>query len=413
MVLGKIGQREDVGIYRMAFTDEDLQARRWLIGQLESAGIPARMDGAANVLGTLNAQSPEKTLLIGSHLDTVPCAGALDGALGVMIGLEVLQRLQEEKVPLNRPVELVAFSDEEGRFGGMFGSQAFCGMISPKTLQASVDLNGVVLADAMRAQGFDPIKALEAQRDPEDIYAYLELHIEQGPVLDHLGKPIGVVNEITGLFRWTARLLGSSNHAGTTPMNMRQDAFMGLADFAHEIPRVLDEIGTEHSRATIGKVALWPGSANTVPSRVEFSLDVRDTSAAVLGELDGMFGQVLSAIARRRGLKFEFDRVSLIDPVCCDPVLVEKLVAVAKRTGLDFHTMPSGAAHDAQMLAQKVPAAMIFLPSKSGVSHSPEEWTLWPDIQTGANLMLETALDLSTGRAQRLSIKPSSPEKTQ
>jgi N-carbamoyl-L-amino-acid hydrolase len=394
--LANIGRREeDRGIYRMAFTDADMQGKRWLRKQIDSAGLESYMDGAANVSGCLEGSSNLPRILVGSHIDTVPCAGALDGSLGVISGLECLRRLREVGYRPHRSLELIAFSDEEGRFGGMFGSQAVCGQITPDKLNTMSDLDGTLLQDEMKRQGLEPLAALDAARDPESIAGYLELHIEQGPVLDRLQKPIGIVDEITGLFTWSVCLRGEANHAGTTPMDLRNDAFMGLADFAHEIPRILEENGSQRSRATIGKAQILPGAANTVPGLVEFSLDVRDTSESILADLSSACRKALQAIARRRKLMFEFEQKSYIPPVACSPLFVEQLTATAQCLGLDCHKMPSGAAHDAQIMGRIVPVGMIFVPSKNGLSHSPAEWTAWSDIEAGANLMLHSLIALS------------------
>jgi beta-ureidopropionase / N-carbamoyl-L-amino-acid hydrolase len=396
--LGRIGlDPDDGGLYRLAFTPADLEGKRWLRERLEEADIPWRVDGAGNHFGRLEGADPEApAVLIGSHLDTVPCAGTLDGSLGVITGLECLRRLKESGVRPRRPVELVAFSDEEGRFGGMFGSQAFVGDITPQTLHEATALDGTRLEDAMRACGLEPFRALEARRDPATLHSYLELHIEQGPVLDRLQKSVGIVEAITGLFRWVVHLRGEANHAGTTPMAMRHDAFMGLADFAHEIPRILEENGGEQSRATIGKAQILPGAPNTVPGLVEFSLDARDTDPGVLDALRDAFRRALQAIARRRSLMFSFEEQSRLEPVPCDPRLVGLLTRHAEALGLTFERMPSGAAHDAQLVARITPTAMIFVPSREGRSHSPAEWTAWDDIEAGANLALQVVHDLAT-----------------
>ncbi len=391
--LAEIGRREeDRGIYRMAFTDADVEGKRWLIAQIEQAGLQSATDGACNVSGVLAGSTKLPRILIGSHIDTVPCAGALDGALGVVVALECLRSIREQGCQPERTLELIAFSDEEGRFGGMFGSQAVCGQLNPDLLETMSDLDGILLKDELARQGLDPFGALDAARDPDSIELYLELHIEQGPVLDKTQKSVGIVDEITGLFTWSISLRGEANHAGTTPMDMRHDAFMGLADFAHEIPRILDENGSARSRATIGKAQILPGAVNTVPGHVEFSLDVRDTSESVLEDLASACRRALSAIARRRNLKFDFTQKSYLQPVAAAGKVVEQLTQQAERLGLDYCQMPSGAAHDAQIMGSMVPVGMIFVPSKNGQSHSPAEWTAWSDIEAGANLMLQSLL---------------------
>jgi N-carbamoyl-L-amino-acid hydrolase len=307
-----------------------------------------------------------------------------------------VRTLHEAGVRPERPIEIVAFSDEEGRFGGLFGSQALCGELTPETIHAATDLDGIRLVDAMASHGLDAMDALHARREPSSIHAYLELHIEQGPVLDRTGVPIGVVDDITGLVKWIVRLIGNPDHAGTTPMDMRRDAFQGLAEFAGEIARILEEHGGEDSVATIGRVDLTPGAANTVPGTVEFSLDVRDTSATTLAELSDAFRRALSAIARRRGLMFEFEVLSEVAPQPCDSDIVDLLEQAARDLGVEPRRMPSGAAHDAQILAHLTRVGMLFVPSKDGRSHSPAEWTHMADIEVGANVVLRAVSRLAS-----------------
>lgn len=393
--LAEIGRNhEDRGIYRMAFSEADMEGKKWLSSSLDKAGILHRMDGAGNVLGKIGpkeSDSEKASILIGSHTDTVPRAGMLDGALGVLCGLECLRRIKEENITLKRPLELISFADEEGRFGGMFGSQAFCGMITPETLHKT-DLDGVTLGAEMQRRGMKPVRALEASRKKGEIKAYLELHIEQGPVLDQSGDSVGIVENITGLFKWLVRFRGEANHAGTTPMEMRHDAFMGLADFAHEVPRLLEENGSALSRATIGMARILPGAPNTVPGEVEFSLDVRDTDPDILQELSSACRKALSAIGRRRDLMMEYEEQSWIQPVPCDTELVDMMEEESRKLKLSWRRMPSGAAHDAQIVASIAPVVMIFVPSRDGQSHTPAEWTDWKHIEAGANLLLRTAI---------------------
>ena len=334
-------------------------------------------------------------MLTGSHIDTIPGAGHLDGALGVLCALESLRVLRERKVELQRPVEMVAFSDEEGRFGGMFGSQAFSGLLTPGMILEAADSDGVRLADAMAERGLNAMDALRAPRAPGSIHAFVELHIEQGPVLDRAGVSIGVVEAITGLFRWEVTLTGAANHAGTTPMNLRQDAFQGLAEFAGQIDRVLEEQGGPRSVATIGHVVLSPGAANVVPGEARFTLEVRDTDADVLDALGHALRRTLSAIARRRDLMFEFSVVSEISPVPCDGGVIAAIQESADALSLETLRLPSGAAHDTQMVSRVAPAGMIFVPSREGRSHSPAEWTAWDDIEKGANVLLNTLYRLA------------------
>ncbi len=393
--LSNIGREKDHGIYRMAFSEGDMAARRWLSEQIESAGLTLHQDGAANLGARLNWSDHQPAVMTGSHIDTVPGAGHLDGALGVVCGLEALRVLHERQIPLAHPVELVAFSDEEGRFGGLLGSQSLCGLLTPEAILAAEDLDGVRLTDAMAQQGLNAMDALSAQRDPGSIKAFLELHIEQGPVLDRQGLQIGAVDAITGLFKWNVRLIGAANHAGTTPMEMRQDAFQGLAEFAGQVDRVLEEHGSPRSRTTIGRVELFPGAANVVPGVAEFSLEVRDTDQRVLEALADAFRRTLSAIARRRDLMFEFEVLSTIEPIQCHSSVITAVEESARQLRLESLRMPSGAVHDTQIMASMAPAGMIFVPSKEGRSHSPAEWTAWKDIEAGANTLLNALARLA------------------
>ena len=238
--LGQIGRRDDHGIYRQAFSDGDMQARAWLKDRIEQAGLDFFQDGAANLFGRLHWDEQRPSIMMGSHIDTVPAAGSLDGALGVLTALECLRTIKEKNIPVDYPLEMVAFSDEEGRFGGLFGSQALCGELTPERIRQAVDLNGNRIVDSMKARGLDAMDALWARRAPETVHRYLELHIEQGPVLDHLERSVGLVEHITGLFKWSIKLTGQANHAGTTPMNMRRDALGGLPAFSQESGRILE-----------------------------------------------------------------------------------------------------------------------------------------------------------------------------
>lgn len=395
--LAAVGRREDLGIYRMAFSEGDMAGRSWFKEKLNDAGIEIYEDGAANLHGRLEWDGSRPSVMTGSHLDTVPGAGHLDGALGVVAGLECLRRIKEENIPLQYPLEVISFSDEEGRFGGMLGSQSLCGMYTPESIHNAVDLDGISLTEAMQQCGYSAMEALHARRSPESIHAFVELHIEQGPILDQMGFKIGVVDAIAGLFKWDISLIGVPNHAGTTPMHLRNDAFQGLSEFASQIQRILDENGSERSVATIGRVELTPGAANVVPGRVDFSLEARDTDQQVLDELQGAFRRALSAIARRFNLMFEFKVLSEIAPVKCSKGILEEISNAANDLNIPYLQMASGAAHDTQMLASIARSAMIFVPSKDGRSHSIAEWTDMGDIEKGANVLLNTLVSLAGG----------------
>ena len=382
------------GIYRQGFGKADMEARKWLGRRFEELGMAHRMDGAGNVIGRFGPDD-RPAILIGSHLDSVPAGGIFDGVLGVVAGLEVVRTFIDNGIEPEFPIEVVGTSEEEGRFGGMLGAQAMTGHVTREWLETASDEHGYALKDAMAEAGLDALDALHAYRRPEEIRAFLELHIEQGPVLEAERKTIGVVEGISGVFKWNCRLIGKAGHAGTAPMNMRSDAFMGIADFAHEIQRIIDEEGSEKSRITIGHVALKPGFPHTVPGEADFTIVGRDLDEDIMRGLANACRRVLSAIARKHGLKFEYEEMSWLKPAFCDEALVSLIEGKAKALDYSYKVMPSGAGHDAQFFCDHTRAAMIFVPSVGGISHAPDEWTQWSDIERGTQLLFDTVLELA------------------
>ncbi|MDH5446002.1 MAG: Zn-dependent hydrolase [Gammaproteobacteria bacterium] len=394
--LASIGRSdEDNGIYRMAFTENDLQARDWLKSRIEQAGLDYYQDDAANIHARLNFDGERNSIMTGSHMDSVPGAGHLDGALGVIAGLECLRCLKEQGVSSDFAFESIAFTDEEGRFGGMLGSQSLSGRMTPELIHQARDLDGVALSDVLEELGMTAMNILRARRQPENIHAFVELHIEQGPVLEQQNMCIGAVDAISGLLRWNIRLLGEANHAGTTPMHMRKDPLQGFAEVSSAVPRILEENGSPRSTATIGYVNCFPGAANVVPGRVEFSLDMRDTDMQILDELSQAFRKAISAIARRHDLMFEYEEVSRLEAAICDQGIVDTITSISHDFGYHSMQMHSGAAHDSMMMAGITRTAMIFVPSMGGRSHSPAEWTPWEEIEKGANVLLNTLFRLA------------------
>jgi N-carbamoyl-L-amino-acid hydrolase len=395
LALARIGfNEEDRGVYRPAFSDADMEARRWLMAAMRTIGVEARMDGAGNVIGRIGP-ADQPAVMVGSHTDSQLCGGIFDGTLGVIAGLECLRVIREHNIPIALPIELVSFADEEGRFGGMFGSQAMSGQITLDWIENAQDPDGVTLRDAMKGQGLDPADAMSAYREPATLSSFLELHIEQGPVLEQAGKSIGVVRAITGVFVWVIHLKGKADHSGTAPMNMRSDAFMGLADFAHEIPRIIDEEGTEMSRLTVGWADLKPGAPHTVPGEAVFTLVGRDQTVDAMESLANTCRRVLSAIARRHRLMFEYEEMSWLEPEACHPEIIGLCKRNAEELGLEYEEMVSGAGHDVQFMAKITRAGLLFVPSQGGVSHAPDEWTHWTDVEKGANVLLRTLLHLA------------------
>lgn len=390
-------QEADRGVYRQGFSKADMAARRWLGRTMQKLGMSHHMDGAGNVIGRFGPDN-KPAVAIGSHLDSVPAGGIFDGVLGVVAGLEVIRTMKDNDIAPDFAIEVIATSEEEGRFGGMLGAQALTGNLTRDWLATAQDEHGYALKDAMAEVGLDAFDAVHAYRRPEELKAFLELHVEQGPVLETEKKTIGVVEGISGVFKWNCRLIGKAGHAGTAPMNMRSDAFMGIADFAHEIQRIIDEEGTEKSRITIGHVALKPGFPHTVPGEADFTIVGRDLDDEVMQNLARACRRVLSSIARKHKLKFEYEEMSWLKPAYCDEGIVALIEKKTKELGYNYKVMPSGAGHDVQFFCGHTRAGLIFVPSVNGISHAPDEWTHWSDIERGAQLLFETVLELACER---------------
>lgn len=388
--LNEIGYNpDDRGFYRIGFSDADMQGRHWLMERARSLDLDTYMDGAGNVFFGIGARD-KPMILMGSHIDTVPAGGYFDGSLGAMAALEVIETMREHQPELDTPIWGVATAEEEGRFGGMLGAQAMSGKLTPDWLQEAHDADGVYLKDAMAAQGLDVMKALEAAIPTERLKAFVELHIEQGPVLFQKDLQIGVVEGISGVFKWIVHLKGKADHAGTAPMDMRSDAFMGLADFAHEIERIIAENGTDKSRITVGKVELKPGHPHTVPGEAIFTIVGRDMDNDIMTDLANACRRALSAIARKHRLMFEYEQVSWLAPKPCSSRLVDLIEQQTKQRGYSYLRMPSGAGHDTQFMSEVTDAGLIFIPSINGVSHAPDEWSHWHDVEAGTNILLDT-----------------------
>lgn len=383
--VNRIGTLDGVpGINRVSFSDADMAGRRWFMTRLEEAGLAARMDGVGNVFGRWETGTGP-AVLAGSHLDTVPQGGPLDGTLGVCAALEAVRAMKDAGLQPLRPVEVVATADEEGRFGGMLGSQAICGEVGRDWIAGAVDDNGIRLADALRAQGLEPGAGLA--RDPAGIAAFLELHVEQGPVLEQAGESVGVVDAVSGVFNWTVTLVGAANHSGTTPMDMRRDAFRGLADFGAAIGAIVGRSGGQETRLTVGKVTLGPNFPHSIAGTAVFSVIGRDVDETVLRALAADCRGEIARAAAAHGLDCDIAEQGWLPPTRLDPGVTGRLSATAAAAGLSARVMASGAGHDAQTFARHVPAGLIFVPSAGGVSHSPQEATPWADVCNGAVLL--------------------------
>lgn len=392
--LSRFGRNPDgQGITRSCWSPVHEKARAWLIGKMKAAGLETRVDPAGNTFGRLGGEGP--TVMTGSHIDTVPQGGPLDGALGVLAALECLQSVKEARVRTRLSLTMAAWSDEEGRYGSLFGSRVFTGKLPRKAISALSAADGERLVDAMARAGFRANEAWKARCDPSAIAAYVELHIEQGPHLDAARIPIGVVEGIVGIRRNRLTFVGEPDHAGTTPMQWRKDAFLAAADYALRAREHIVGKGSGRSVTNFGRIELFPGVSNIVPARAVLLQEMRELDARVLARLERECLALAGAVARRRGLTVQVTSLSRTEPARCAPRVLAAVERASRGLRLRTRQMPSGAGHDAQNLASITEAGMIFIPSKGGRSHRPDETSDWKAIERGGNVLLHTLLDLA------------------
>lgn len=388
-----------LGVTRLCFTPEEAAAREYIAKCMQQAGLHVYTDAAGNMFGRRAGLDPAApVVMLGSHIDSVRNGGKFDGIAGVIAALEVAQTLADHGIRTLHPIEVCALTEEEGsRFGsGLYGSRAMVEGISQKELDRQ-DAAGISKREAMRAFGLDPERIGEAKRKPGDIKAFLELHIEQGPVLEQSGKVIGIVDSIVGIRVYNVRVTGCADHAGTTPMQLRRDALVGASLVVAEVEQIAKELSPT-TVATVGQLQVKPGSFNVVPSVVEFTVDMRDPVNATLDKAESRLQEVLERVCSRRQLSFELSRALQVDPVPSSPQIVAILEQNAQKLGLPYMHINSGAGHDAMVIARIAPIGMVFVPSSNGKSHSPEEWTDYRHIAAGAQLLLETVLELAVAQ---------------
>lgn len=390
MELAEFGKNVEGGVSRVAFSQDDLAGREYIITLMEAAGLEVRIDTAGNLIGRREGQENLPVIMFGSHSDSVPGGGNYDGNVGVMGAIEVAQVLHENELVTRHPLEVVVFVDEEG---GLVGSRAMIGELSDQALDV-VSHSGLTIAEGIRAVGGNPKRLDKARRKLGDLAAFIELHIEQGAVLDDLGINIGVVEGIVGIQWWDVTIEGFANHAGTTPMDKRNDALLAAAELIQAINRVItSEPGTQVG--TVGRISAEPGAPNVIPGKVVMSLEIRDLSAEKIKMLyDRVFAE-----AQKIGMKYKTPiTLQHIDvdavPAPTDERMRAIIAGAAESLGLSYKFMPSGAGHDAQNMARIAPTGMIFVPSVGGISHSPREFTRPQDMANGADVLLRTILKL-------------------
>lgn len=373
------------GVVRRAYSDADLASRDWLAEQISAAGLTPHFDPMGNLFGLADGPS----LLIGSHSDTQPEGGWLDGALGVIAALEVARAAKEAGGP---PVSMVSFEDEEGRFGVTTGSAVWSGHISQDAADKLTDTTGVPLADARALLG----PRVTGPVDMTRFTGFMEMHIEQGPSLDAEGDTIGVVSDIVGIRTMMITFDGQQNHAGTTPMHLRKDAFQGVVAFTSQINDRFRNVVTPRTVWTNGHVSLHPNATSVVPGRATFSMQWRDADTDRLARMEQIIRDTAEEVAADRGLGLTFGDMLWLDPVAMDPTLKGALAAAAETQAPGkWREMPSGASHDATNVAQHLPVAMLFVPSINGISHDFAEDTAEADLVTGLKVLADAVSRLT------------------
>jgi len=376
------------GLTRVSLSPEYRAAADLVMGWMREAGMSARLDAIGNVAGRYEGERPGlPCLMLGSHLDTVRDAGRYDGMLGVISGIECVQALNASGTRLPFAIEVLGFTDEEGvRFGvSLLGSRALAGELDPGVLEAK-DRDGVSMADAMRKFGLDPARVGEAARRPEEVHAYAELHIEQGPVLENEGLPVGAVTALNGYTRMRVSVEGTAGHAGTVPMPLRRDALAAAAECVLAVERIAgagrDVVGT------VGRLEALPGAGNVIPGAVRFTVDLRSSADAERERAAGEIESAFHAVASRRGVALELERTQEQGVTQCAPWLIEQFAEAIGAEGVPVRRLPSGAGHDGMALQTLAEFGMLFVRCTHGISHNPAEAITAEDAQTGARVLL-------------------------
>lgn len=395
--LSRFGFNENGGLDRTTFTKPELEAREWLKDELKKLNLNVRVDQAANIWGTRQgANSALPVIAFGSHIDTVPNGGKYDGALGVLMALEVMKVLEENQISTRHPFELVSFSAEEPNPFGLstFGSRAITGKLKTQDIIGVKDAKGRLLTEALQNAGGDPQKFEDAVRPADEISAYVEVHIEQGKRLINRSIPVGVVSAITGIYREEVTITGEANHAGTTLMEDRKDALTASSEMILALEEVCRYYPENEVVGTIGKLALKPNSPNIIPAQVDFTLEIRGRMKNQINEILSMWSDRVELIKQNRSVSVK--REILLDqaPAPMDEQVIKVMVEQTMQLNYEPLILGSMAGHDATHMASITKSGMLFVPSIDGKSHCPEEESTIDDIEIVANVLLSTLLAL-------------------
>ena len=392
--LAEVGDTGDGGNCRLALTDDDAGGRELVVGWMRALGLDVRVDRIGNVVGTRAGAEPGlDAVMTGSHIDTVRTGGRYDGTLGVLAGIEVLRALDDAGIRTRRPLAVAFFTDEEGsRFApDMLGSLVYAGGLALEDALGIVAIDGAVLGEELERIGW----AGDAPVPGPAPHAYVELHIEQGPLLEEQGVTIGAVTGVQGISWQELTLTGQANHAGTTPMRLRRDSGYVAAEVATYVRRLARELGGDQV-GTVGRLDLHPDLVNVVAARATMTVDLRNTDDVLLAEAEWRLREHVATVAAAEGVDVAWRRLARFEPVAFDPVVVDLVERTAEKRGLRVMRLPSGAGHDAQMLARLCPTGMVFVPSRAGVSHNPAEFTDPDDLAAGTQVLADVLVELAS-----------------
>lgn len=397
MELAEIGKIVETGVCRLAHSKEDKEAVLKVKAWMEEIGMAARIDDFGNLIGRLEGENPDASvLMLGSHIDSQPYGGRFDGVLGVLGALEVIETIREKNVKPEMPIEIVAFADEEGsRFNkGLFGVRGILGKLEEGELDR-VDKNGVTRREALVEFGCDPNKFEESKYDLSKIAAFLELHIEQGPVLEAKEEPIGIVTGISGPLWLTVELTGLAGHAGSVPMPMRQDALVGAAKIIVKLNELAKQEPGAPTVSTVGSLQVFPDSRNIIPEKVKFTVDLRDIDEARRDVIEKELREEIEQVAAENGLAYTITEDTKSEPRFCNEDIMDIMRNESKEMGLTPPELMSGPFHDSLSMSYVCNYAMIFVRSKDGISHNPKEYSSPEDIALGVDLLYRTVVQLT------------------
>ncbi len=396
--IGRFNQTPEKGCTRFSFTNEDKLAKKYLINEMKKIGLDVIIDPIGNIRGKLEGANPATpSILTGSHIDTVLNGGNLDGVLGVVCGLEVLRTIKENSIRINNPIELVIFVEEEGcGFGSpMIGSKVMTGKLTLEDLKILKNEKGESLYDVAKSFGLNPDNISDFVVNSDQIKAMLELHIEQGVVLDYENIPVGIVKAIAGLERYTIEFKGISNHAGATPMAHRQDPMVAAANVIASIDEIIRNKACPFTVCTVGKILCEPNIPNVIPQKVSFTIDVRDVEECGVNIVVEEIRKKAEEMSKKNNVECDMKLMGKAEGVILSNFIVETIEKLAKKRKTKYKIMNSGAGHDSCMFGDITDVGMIFVPSIGGRSHTPEEDTSYDDIILGCNILLDTILELA------------------